>query len=132
MLGGYDQNGDPTQAVTTTTVTALHQSCHVQSLGARLMKAISRAEQSTVWQRITDVPVTDSTCTTLCGQLLAVGGTDSKKKNTTAVHQYNRSTDSWEVTGDIPKVCSLPLVTVLPGNKLIVGCQGDVYIASVP
>ena len=71
----------------------LLQSCRSQSLGARL-KTLTLQE---VWHRVADLPVRSSSCATLCGQLLAVGGCDDNFENTTAIHQYNPATNSWEV-----------------------------------
>ena len=55
-------------------------------------KDLSRFE---VWHHIADTPVTFSTCASLCGRLLAVGGRDSDGKETTAIHMYNTKTNSY-------------------------------------
>ena len=95
----------------------LLQSCRPQSLGARL-ETLTLQE---VWHRVTDLPVHTSSCATLCGQLLAVGGCDDRFKDyTTAIHQYNPATNSWEVISHMPTARSHTLVAVLPGNKLMV------------
>ena len=95
----------------------LLQSCRPQSLGARL-KTLTLQE---VWHRVTDLPVRSSSCATLCGQLLAVGGCgDSFENCTTAIRQYNPATNSWEVISHMPTARSHTLVAVLPGNKLMV------------
>ena len=74
-----------------------------------------------VWHHVANLPVCSSSCATLCGQLLAVGGCGDKFKNvTTAIHQYNPATNSWEVISHMPTARSDPLVAVLPGNKLMV------------
>ena len=130
LLGGLDQNGK-TRAVLTTTVEALIQSCQLRSLATRLKRSLSLGEQSTVWERTADVPVTRSTCATLCGWLLAMGGLNSDNKFTTAVHQYNQSTNTWQIISDMPNAFYIPLVAVLPGNKLMAGCQANVYIVAV-
>ena len=53
------------------------------------------------------------------GQLLAVGG-----KQTTAIHKYNPTTNSWEVISHMTTPRSQCLVAVLPHNELRVvgGC----------
>ena len=95
----------------------LLQSCRSQSLGARL-ETLTLQE---VWHRVADLPVRASSCATLSGQLLAVGGYDDSIKNyTTAIHQYNPATNSWEVISHMPTARSDTLVAVLPGNKLMV------------
>ena len=90
----------------------LLQSCRPPSLGARLQE---------VWHRVADLPVRLSSCATLCGQLLAVGGRDQDNSfTTTAIHQYNPATNSWEVISHMPTARWGTLVAVLPGNKLMV------------
>ena len=60
--------------------------------------------------------------TTLRGQVLAIGGSDQWRGGTPtgAIHQYNRSTNSWSVIGEMPTPRAHPLVAVLPSHKLIV------------
>ena len=75
----------------------------------------------TVWHQVADLPVRSSSCATLCGHLLAVGGCDESLQNyTTAIHQYNSATNSWEVISHMPTARSRTLVAVFPGNKLMV------------
>ena len=69
-----------------------------------------------VWQRNADVPVTRSTCATLCGQLLAVGGVDSDEKDTTAVYQYNPNADKWKVISHMAELLKMCLEAILPGG----------------
>ena len=74
-----------------------------------------------VWQVVAELPVRASSCTTLCGQLLAVGGCDNRFNYcTTAIHRYNPATDSWEIIGHMPTARCNTLVAVLPENKLMV------------
>jgi len=62
-----------------------------------------------------------STCVTLNGQLLAVGGySDSDKRNTNTILRYNPETNSWEVLSRMATLQSECLVAVLPGNRLMV------------
>ena len=46
-----------------------------------------------------DVPVEDSTLTTLCGQLVAVGGRNVLLQPVDTIHPYNPSMNSWQVIG---------------------------------
>ena len=65
-----------------------------------------------------------SPCVTLNGQVLAVGGEDSDKKVTDNIYSYNTKENSWEVISNMPTPRSWCLVTVLPGNRLmVVGAQ---------
>ena len=115
-LLGYDMSNE-SRSVLACSMADLLQSCRPQTLGARL-KTLTLQE---VWHRVTNLPVCSSSCATLCGQLLAVGGYDDSIKNyTTAIHQYNPATNSWEVISHMPTARSDTLVAVLPGNKLMV------------
>ncbi len=128
LLGGKDEN-DPTKSVLTCSLTALLESYQAQSLGGRL-DTLSLAEDPKVWRKVADVPVYYSTCTTLCGQLLAVGGRNEHRKDSDAVYEYDPTKDTWSTISRMPSDFLLPLVAPLPGNKLVV-CRGEnVYIAS--
>ena len=77
---------------------------------------------SSVWTKLTDIPVQYSaSLTTLSGQVLAIGGSDQPSSGTPtgAIHRYDRSTNSWSVIGEMPTPRSHPLVAVLPSNELI-------------
>ena len=89
------------------------------------------------WRTSTDLPVTDSTCVTLNGQLVAVGGRDSEGKYSDNIYSYNTGTNSWEIISHMPTPKSWCLVAVLPDNKLMVvggetytGDTQEVHIAS--
>ena len=116
MLGGWDQSGQYSKSVFTSSLAALFQS---GSLGAR-MKTLSLASGPKVWHQLADTPVTLSTCASLRGRLLAVGGKDSDGKRTTAVHAYNTTTNSWEIVSRMATARYRCLVAVLPHNKLMV------------
>ena len=137
MLGGLDQRSKQSKSVFTCSLAVLLQSCQPQSLGAQL-KTLSLASRSKVWYQLADTPVTLSTCVSLHGRLLAVGGCDSDDKYTTAIHMYDTTTNSWEVISHmaVPQYqCS---VVVLPHNELMVvgswtpdGETNSVEIASI-
>ena len=113
-LLGYDMSDAP-RSVLACSMADLLQSCRPQMLGASL-KTLTLQE---VWHRVANLPVCSSSCATLCGQLLAVGGSDDISYMT-AIHQYNPATNSWEVISHMPTRRSHTLVAVLPGNKLMV------------
>ena len=119
VLGGYDQSGR-SKAVFTCSLSALIQTSQPQSLGARLKKSLSLAQQPCVWQKVADVPVNRATCTVLCGQLLVVGGRLSDLKPTSAIHKYDPVKDSWTVISHMPTPRYCSLVAVLPGDRLMV------------
>ena len=136
-LGGIDQSGKQSKSVFTCSLAALLQSCQPQSLVARL-KTLSLASRPKVWHQLADTPVTLSTCASLHGRLLAVGGKDSDGKETTAIHIYNTTTNSWEVISHMTTPRWRCLVAVLPHNELMVvggrtpiGDTDSVEIASI-
>ena len=118
MLGGWGQN-EQSKSVFTCSLAALLQSCQPQSLRAQL-KNLSLASRPKVWHQLADTPVTLSTCASLHGRLLAVGGCDSDDEETSAIQMYNTTTNSWEVISHMTTPRSQCLVAVLPHNELMV------------
>ena len=91
----WRQNLDSTHAVFTCTLDSLLQSCHPPS------QTPSCASEASVWQRVTNIPVRGSSCTTLNGRVLAVGGEDSHGDPTALVHVYDYESNSWLVLGNM-------------------------------
>ena len=104
MLGGEDQNCKMSQSVLTCSLSKLIQSQEVMPR----------------WGTISDAPNFGSTCVTVKGELLAIGGHSKKNKDATDVCKYNPVTDSWDVVSHMSTARSSPLVTVLPTNDVIV------------
>jgi hypothetical protein len=73
-----------------------------------------------VWSKLAAPPVKLTTCVSIHGRLLTIGGTDSRKKTTTAVHIYNPATDSWEVISHMGTPRWRCIAAVLPNEQLIV------------
>ena len=124
VLGGFDQS-QQSKSVFTCSLGSLLQSCQPLSLGPR-----RRPSEHKVWHQVADVPVTLSTCASLHGQLVAVGGCDLYDKKTTAIHMYNTTTNSWEVISHMVTPRSQCLVAVLPRNKFMV-VGGDISNKSI-
>ena len=72
-----------------------------------------------VWHTIANLPAKCSTCITLNGQLLAVGGS-RQLITTNNIYSYNTTTNSWNIISQMPTPRYGCLVTVLPDNKLLV------------
>ena len=72
-----------------------------------------------IWHTIANLPVKCSTCVTLNEQLVAVGGSHHLI-STNNIYLYDTETKSWEVISHMPTSRHKCLVTVLPGNKLMV------------
>ena len=118
LVGGLDKSG-LTKSVLTCSLSALVQSAKPATLGGRLKKAFSQTEQ--VWREVASLPVVSSTCASLNGQLIAVGGLDSvNKKTTNSVYAYDPTTDRWDVISTMPTARRRCLVAVLHGNQLMV------------
>ena len=78
-------------------------------------------ENHQVWNMTTDLPVKRSTCITLNGQVLAIGGSSPcLTSDMNSVYIYNTAANSWEIISHMPTSRSLCLVALLPGNKLMV------------
>lgn len=90
----------PTRHVYTCSIDNLLQSCTIP-LFARLAGALSISPSKDVWRRVSDLPVSQTTCVAVQDQLLAIGGSDTEGDATTAVQVYNPASDSWEVIGHI-------------------------------
>ena len=118
MLGGDYQTGYlATRSVLSCSIPALLQSCQTQPLAGKLRTA--PANKSTIWRQVADAPHYYSSCATLCGQLVAVGG--HKADFTSAISVYNETTGSWEAMGNMPTARRWALVAILNGKMMVVG-----------
>ena len=117
LVGGYDKS-NATKSVLTCSLNALVQPAKPTTLGGRSEKAFSQTEQ--VWREVASLPVTRSTCASLNGQLIAVGGWDSDRKTTNSAYAYDPTTDRWDIISTMPTARHSCLVAVLPGNQLVV------------
>ena len=117
VCGGrlYILGGSPTCAVFTCTLDSLLHSCHPPS------QTPPHTNEAGVWQRIADVPMKASTCTTLNGRVLAVGGKDSHGTPTPNVYMYNGDSDSWPLVGHMSTAQSECLVVGLRDCIIAVG-----------
>ena len=115
MLGGRDLSGKRSKSVFTSSLATLLESCQPQSLEAQL-----KASGPEVWHQLADTPFTSSTCASMHGRMLIVGGRDSGDKERTTIHVYKTKTNSWEVIGYMmtPR-CRCP-VAILSDNELII------------
>ena len=118
MLGGEDQTGYKTRSVLSCSIPELLQSCQTQPLAGK--KRTVPANKSTIWRQVADAPHYVSSCATLCGQLVAVGGLDAFK-DTSAITVYNETTDSWEAMGNMPTARFRALIAILNGKMIVVG-----------
>ena len=108
--GGFNRVREPSKSLLTCSLTDL---LPPQSLGVRL-RTLSLTTKSGVWWKIKNLPVIQSTLTTLGGHLLAIGGRSDSHGPTADVHCYDHQTDSWHVVSKMKKKRSQPLSAVLP------------------
>ena len=115
MLGGLHQPG-LTRSVLSCSIPELLQSRQTPSLWRRVAQKL----KSTIWRQVADAPHNRSSCATLCGQLVAVGGYEPGE-NTSTISVYNETTDSWEAMGNMPTARYRALVAILNGKMMVVG-----------
>ena len=108
IVGGM-KDFSASKSVYTCSLDALLQSCQQRWFGG-------------VWSnvRVADLPVIHSTCVSLHGRLLAIGGEDTNSLPTTAIHMYNPSTNSWNVISHMTTSRNDCYAAVLPDNQLMV------------
>ena len=125
LVGGYSVSG-ATKSVYTCSLNDLFLSCRSRSLGERLARSLSltRPARSTIWHKVADLPVIASTCVTLHGQLLAIGGSDSNDTPTSDVHIYHPTSNTWEVISKMKISRCWCFAAVFPSNKLMVAGGG--------
>lgn len=91
------------------------------------VKSVLSGRKVEGWQEVVNVPLFDSTCASLQGRLLAVGGEQLDERKTDAIYMYNPEANSWEVISHMAVPRSMCLVVNLPGNKLmVIGGRKDI------
>jgi len=115
LLGGRDKEGNPTRAVFTCTLDSLLHSCHPPS------QTPPHTSETGVWQRVADCRLELSTCTTLNGRVLTVGGRNSHGIPKAGIYMYNANSDSWPLVGRMPTAQYKCLVVGLRDCIIVVG-----------
>ena len=134
MLGGVNKDCINTKSVYTCSVSALLQSCVLSSM----LKGKTLEDKGRLWRPVASLPVTQSTCDSFHGRLLAIGGKTDSGKSTTAVYMYNSTVNSWEIISHMTTGRHNCFTALLPDNQLMVvggntsdGWSDTVEIASV-
>lgn len=117
ILGGRTKYNCRTNQGFTCTLDSLICSCCSPS------ETPSYTNETRVWQRVADVPVSGSTCATLNGRVLAIGGNDSHGNPIPTVHTYNLDSNVWLplVNQNMPSARSFCLVVGLESCVIAVG-----------
>ena len=95
-------------------------SMYTCSVSALIQSCWSRLPSSCVWRDVAAPQVRETTCVSIHGRLLTLGGLDSSNTRTAAVRMYDSATDCWEVVSHMATQRSKCYAVVLPGNKLMV------------
>ena len=81
----------------------------------------TRRHNTVDWNRIRDLPVTQSTCVLFQGRLLAISGkTSNAELPTRDIYVYSPVMDSWEVVGHVTIGRFACFAAVLPDNQLMI------------
>ena len=97
--------------------------CSLQALlkSCKSFLASLRNKGARVWKKVAAPPVIQTTCVSIHGRLLAVGGRDSDKEPTSAIHMYTPTTDSWEVISHMETPRKECIAAVLCNQLMVVG-----------
>ena len=104
LLGGWIEKMSPTQSVYSVSVDSLLQS----------------HSSDTPWTKITSLQIKGSSCVSVKGRLLAVGGRDIHRP-TNAVHIYNPVSESWEVLSHMMQPRHQCFAGVVEDKLVVVG-----------
>ena len=118
MLGGLDKT-ITVKSVYACSVSSLLQSCVPSLLEANFDRQ-TLSDKTSVWRQVADLPVTQSTCESFHGRLLAIGGKMDSGGSTTAVYMYDSTTNSWEIISHMTTGRCDCFTAVLPNNQLMV------------
>jgi N-acetylneuraminic acid mutarotase len=120
ILGGDNKDWKPCESVYMCSLRSLLES-----------RSTSRQPNLTVWNRIANLPVMQSTCVTYSSRLLAVGGRESVSNTAVStVYEYNHTTNSWEIISEMIMPRLKCFAAVLPNNKLVVVGEREIEIAT--
>ena len=99
ILGGQNTDGSGLSTVYTCSLESLCQAenCRSPSLMSRITNWIKPAATVpvSVWSKLPDIPVTQATCVSIRGFVVAVGGKNLNSKPTKTVHMYNEAAGRW-------------------------------------
>ena len=82
----------------------------------------SLSSPTTIWSKVANLPVKRSTCVSLQGQLLVIGGEISHDEPSTVVYVYNPITDYWKTNSHVTVLrCKRYAVAVSENQVLVIG-----------
>ena len=71
-----------------------------------------------VWSKLADLPEPYTTCVSLCGHLLAIGGGDARPSK--SVYIYKSATNTWEKISEMLEPRLKCYAVTLPTNTVMV------------
>ena len=72
-------------------------SCRLESLLLSCQLEAYLESTPSIWSKVAKLPVSRSTCESVCGQLLAIGGKEGRKP-TSSIYMYDSAADTWTIT----------------------------------
>ena len=92
-----------------------------------LVQSSESSPTARVWSEAAAPPLDSTTCVSVRGQLLTLGGKDTEGKTTSAVYVYDQYTDSWAVVSHMamPRYCCFAAL-VTDNQLMVVGGLTDV------
>ena len=86
-----------------------------------------------IWMELTHLPFFNSTCMSLCGRIIAIGGNGSESTNSTssAVCAYNQTTSTWEVISQISVARRRCFAVALPTTNELMVAGGNSEFSTI-
>ena len=101
------------------TLYLLGGSLHKQVFSASLPALIQTDKPSPQWCTLPDAPLEHSTAITICGSLLAVGGTRGSE-HSSDIHVYQQEKNTWAKVGHLPTEREDCACCLLPSGEILV------------
>ena len=93
---------------------------------ANLLQSSPLSPATSVWRNVAEAPAYNSTCATVNGKLLLIGGCDGNRIPMADIHIYNSTFNSWDHIGAMPTRKYRACVAVLPtGEVMVVGGKNN-------
>ena len=132
LLGGAGEKNVNLSTVFTCSVNNLLESCKSRSLISQFTNvftlsrlSVTASSDTGVWKQLADVPVTQATCVSVHGCVLAIGGKDSDAKPTADIHVYSQVTHAWLPVDRIPSA-RYSCFAIAHDNKIfVIGGNND-------
>ena len=133
VMGGVNTDGSQTNIVYACSLSTFLQSRHPRSperqngtsqegqngTSPERQNGTSTHHESE-WKRVTDLPVTQSTCVLFRGRLLAISGKSSSPKPATEVYVYSPIMNTWEIISHVLTGRYACFAAVLSDNQLMI------------